>query len=195
MIFSYKYVYYNDLNLDHYKNYEYAGERIFETYGFYIFIIEAIVAAYFAFCIANGIELIKNEYGERLIDESEDKKSTLREFLENYGFILYMIGMIVLCFAILSTLASVDSILSIIEENDRIRRGYETTTNSPNYWDWTTSKNYWDETTTERYYTDYTDPSTTTTAERYYDGPTSTTTEGYYTDPSTTTSEGYYELY
>ncbi|KAL7038149.1 hypothetical protein ACKWTF_009469 [Chironomus riparius] len=171
LFFSYKYVYFNDLNIDHYKNYEDTDQRFFETYGINIFIIVTIVAVYFAFCIANGIEMIKTEHGERLIDASEGKKSTLREFLENYCFVLYIIGIVLLCFAILSALASVDVIVSIIEQNDKIQRDNEarftTTTTTTDYWDWftTSTLDYWKwYATSTKEYTDY-----TTASEGYFD--------------------------
>jgi len=164
MFFSYKFVYYKDQNLDHYNNHVYSATGFIETNGIYIFIIGTIVAAYFSFCIVNGIELIKKEYGERLIDESDYKKSTLREFFENYGFLLFIIGMVLVCFIILSAIAGVDMMISIIEQNEQIRRDNDAR--------FTSTQNYWYPFTTEDYYM--------------------TSTEGYATEGPTTSPEDYY---
>lgn len=158
MFFSYKYVYFNDLNIDHFNKYEYMAPRLFETYGLYIFIIGAIIAAYFTFCIINGIEMIKTEQGERLVDSSEENKPTLREFLENYSFVLFIVGTILACFLVLISLVGVDMLQSMIDQNYKIqgnRDAIESTTE--NSWNWFTSstENYWNwlTTSTEDYHT------------------------------------------
>lgn len=65
MVFSYNHVYTTDWNGDHCYQMVYTGTPFFEQNGAYIFIIGLTIAAYFAFCIYNGIKMIQNNQVEK----------------------------------------------------------------------------------------------------------------------------------